>query len=353
MTSIGDYAFSGCSGLTSVTIGNSVESIGSEAFSGCGGLTSVISYIKEPFRIYDSMFSGSSYDNATLYVPKGSKAAYENANGWKKFKKIVEMGGASEEPGDLSGDGEVNGTDLVVLVDVIMAQGEGGSGTENMAADLNGDGEVNGTDLVALVDIIMSIEPSTNHAAARGEMEDSQVKIGVESAADTLDGSHKLNITLFNPMMEVTMVQMDIHLPKGLTLSNNDDVEMAGRTSWKSHSLYTRSLGNNTIRLMLASGRNALIEGSYGDLLRLQLTADAGFEGGDVTFDNILCTSPSLEESRPQAASIYLAANGATGINEMRIPDLTSNEWYNMQGQRVKKPGKGLYIRNGKKVIVK
>jgi hypothetical protein len=39
--SIGSSAFSGCSGLTSVTIPNSVTSIGNEAFSECRGLTSV------------------------------------------------------------------------------------------------------------------------------------------------------------------------------------------------------------------------------------------------------------------------------------------------------------------------
>ena len=41
ITSIGSYAFAGCSGLTSVTIPNSISSIGSNSFSGCSGLSSV------------------------------------------------------------------------------------------------------------------------------------------------------------------------------------------------------------------------------------------------------------------------------------------------------------------------
>ena len=40
-TSIGSYAFSGCSGLTNITIPDSMTSIGNSAFSGCGGLKEV------------------------------------------------------------------------------------------------------------------------------------------------------------------------------------------------------------------------------------------------------------------------------------------------------------------------
>jgi hypothetical protein len=39
---IGDWAFSQCSGLTSVTIGNRVTTIGDSAFGACSGLTSVV-----------------------------------------------------------------------------------------------------------------------------------------------------------------------------------------------------------------------------------------------------------------------------------------------------------------------
>ena len=52
VTSIGNYAFYYCSGLTSVTIGNSVTSIGHSSFSGCSGLTSI--KVESGNSVYDS-----------------------------------------------------------------------------------------------------------------------------------------------------------------------------------------------------------------------------------------------------------------------------------------------------------
>ena len=50
----------------------------------------------------------------------------------------------------------------------------------------------------------------------------------------------------------------------------------------------------------------------------------------------------------------YDDEDGTTSIKNLTT-DLTEGEgeWYTLQGQRVAKPGKGLYIRNGKKVIVR
>ena len=59
VTSIGNYAFYECSGLTSVIIGNSVTSIGDKAFQDCSGLTSV-TIPNSVSSIGDSAFSGCS-----------------------------------------------------------------------------------------------------------------------------------------------------------------------------------------------------------------------------------------------------------------------------------------------------
>ena len=94
VTTIESGAFYNCYGLTSVTISSSVTSIGNDAFNGINNLTSVTVEALEPVAITSEVFSNRA--NATLYVPAGSKAAYEAADYWKEFKEIVEQNGEQE-----------------------------------------------------------------------------------------------------------------------------------------------------------------------------------------------------------------------------------------------------------------
>ena len=89
VTSIGERAFYDCIRLTSITIPNSVTSIGDYAFSSCTALMTVKSYITEPFNI--GKFANETYRQGTLYVPKGTKELYIRFDGWREFLKIEEM----------------------------------------------------------------------------------------------------------------------------------------------------------------------------------------------------------------------------------------------------------------------
>ena len=115
VTSIGEKAFYECSTLTSVTIPNSVTSIGNGAFQECDQLDTIYSLIVEPF----TCGPGFSYDNykfTTLYVPKGSLAAYERVDPWRNFWNI-------EENNYASGDGIISGAEAKTEVGRYNLQG--------------------------------------------------------------------------------------------------------------------------------------------------------------------------------------------------------------------------------------
>lgn len=77
VTTIGNSAFQGCSGLTSITIPNSVTRIGADAFYGCSGLTSV-TIPNSVTTIGSSAFQGCS-GLTSITIPSSVTSIYDNA----------------------------------------------------------------------------------------------------------------------------------------------------------------------------------------------------------------------------------------------------------------------------------
>ena len=87
---ISEGAFFACDALASIDIPNSVTTIGKQAFQECIGLTSVTVGKAVPVEITSDTFFNPA--NITLYVPEDSKAAYQAADCWKDFGKIIGYG---------------------------------------------------------------------------------------------------------------------------------------------------------------------------------------------------------------------------------------------------------------------
>lgn len=90
LTEIDEYAFAE-NNFTEITIPNGVSDIGGYAFMTCRNLRSI--YCKNPYpcSCHFGAFDSDTYNNATLYVPKGSLKKYQEAwEGWREFKNIVE-----------------------------------------------------------------------------------------------------------------------------------------------------------------------------------------------------------------------------------------------------------------------
>ena len=195
VTRIGGYAFLGCTGLTSVTIGNGVTSIGEYAFCACSGLTSVTSYITDVFETGENAFLDSG--NATLYVPKGLVSTYQSTVDWNRINNIEEsiaflscnnkgkvMINGSDEFTNYLGeviinDGVdntfvftpaencqleqvlMNGLDVTLSVKNNQLTTNIHKGSKMIvtfsksSGDMNGDGMVNISDVVALVNLIL------------------------------------------------------------------------------------------------------------------------------------------------------------------------------------------------------
>ena len=88
VTSIGGYAFNGCSALTNVTLPNSVTSIGEYAFSTCLNLLSLTVKSTSPPTLGASAFLTTP--SAVIYVPAESVDTYKAASGWSTYSSKIQ-----------------------------------------------------------------------------------------------------------------------------------------------------------------------------------------------------------------------------------------------------------------------
>ncbi len=122
ISSISDYAFYGCTGLTTVTIEKRDTPLifDNSALGGCDNITDVYCYT-------ETLPSGDGFviSNATLHVPESMVIFCKSTAPWNGFGEIVALTetGGKPKKGDVNEDGEVDISDIVAIINII-ANGE-------------------------------------------------------------------------------------------------------------------------------------------------------------------------------------------------------------------------------------
>lgn len=101
-----------------------------------------------------SPYTISTKDNCTLYLSSGNMLYYPNDEATiNAFRAYFMLTSPISTKGDVNGDGEIDVTDVIILVNHILDNDNEGFISEN--ADMNGDGEINISDVTAIVNIIL------------------------------------------------------------------------------------------------------------------------------------------------------------------------------------------------------
>lgn len=237
--------------------------------------------------------------------------------------------------GDANGDKEVNVSDIVEIVNYILEKPS--SRFVLAASDLNGDGEINVTDIVRVVAIILSVNASNvrsnylvNTEESKGSDELALIGLNPQTYALHLDNSS-----------DFVAAQFDVHLNDGQSIENiiMNSVRNSG------HHLAYSEIANGVYRVIVYSTDNSSFYGNSGELVTLRMNGV-----GNLMIDNIVFVTSGMSEAH--FAPLF---KNATGIFSTEVDK--ANTIYSIDGVRIKHYTqglpKGLYIVNGKKLLVK
>lgn len=287
-------AFLNCSALKSITIPASVEYIHSYVFEGCDALERVNAQGTTPSFLHDKAFSNYSIP---LTVPEGLAETYRAADGWSNFTTIKDGGTYYQLTVTSGSGGSVSYfTATVTNTSSEFEVKEGTTVTLTITADENYQLDrvmVNGQDQTAQVDgngvltlenvsadMTVSVEYSTTQQAA-----ETGNALSINNMEVFTGKTATLSI-LMNNTEEITGLQMDLYLPEGITVAQNDKgknlIEVSERME-EQYSVSSNAQDDGAIRITGLSLESEPFTGSEGAILYVTLNIDEEMADGDYT----------------------------------------------------------------------
>lgn len=279
----------------------------------------------------------------------------QDANGVIHVKEVI--------MGDANSDGKVSLADVNSTVNYIVEKP-----SENFcfeAADMNNNGVVNVSDVNAIVNVLAEVKspalvkmPYNVLAAANDGTTDDRMYCDNVTVAP--GNSVTLPVNLDNSGNYCSF-QFDIVLPKGITIDSTVNKNGSVRYSASlvtsrcvDHSLTSNLIKGSRYRVIVFSLSNTDVEGASGPVVNIKLKAEKNVTSGDyvLKMERIVLATSDEKEFYPADNQSTVTVSTETGINGLAV-DSSDEKVYDLQGRKVDKPLQGLYIINGKKVMVK
>ena len=128
---------------------------------------------------------------------------------------------------------------------------------------------------------------------------------------------------------EITALQMDLHLPTGITLAIDEEgdviIETSSRVSNK-HTMDCNKMADGSYRVICYSTKNAMFTGNSGELFNVLLNIDADMADGDY---EILATNIELSDNTGTAYT-GMDATGTVTVESYLLGDADGNGQYSI-----------------------
>ncbi|MCI6743384.1 MAG: dockerin type I domain-containing protein [Paraprevotella sp.] len=244
---------------------------------------------------------GNKTEKTVDYVDEASPAIGAKLNELKETLAALEktIGEYTYVVGDADGDGNVQVTDYMTVMKLVLGTESVKEGTVNfLRADANGDGKINNGDLVAVVNKILGIR--TVDALEQVLATNSMESVGeVKMAAVEGVASKKIAIQL-SSTNKYAACQMDVNIPAGVTVTSSSIEGL------QNHSLYSAEQTDGTLRLVVSSLENAVMDTEGNATIYLEVE---GNNAEAITVSNVTAADVA-------GATYNIVDKGeATGIN--------------------------------------
>ena len=325
-------------------------SIANDNFSGKSG-----ALINIPITIGDVTKGDYNISIRNIVLADASEKEYycQDANGVIHVNDVI--------MGDANSDGKVSLADVNSTVNYIAEKPSGSFCFA--AADMNNNGIINVSDVNAIVNVLAEVKTpasakknflaTANEVTTNDKMYCSNITVAPGETAT-------LPVNLENSGKYCSF-QFDILLPKGITVDST--VNQSGKVRYSAslvtsrcvdHSLTSNLIRGNRYRVIVFSLSNTDVEGVNGPVVNIKLKAEKDAAEGDYTLkmERVVLATADEKEYYPADSESTVTVSANTGVNSISI-DPSSVKVYDLQGRKVNKPTQGVYIVNGKKVVIK